>query len=141
MSNKPLFILFGVVFGAAMLFASDSSTVTIHAKKTSPADGKAMYASYCTPCHGVDGKGHGKLSSSLKTPPTDISMLSKNHGGVYPKQHVIGVLSHGASVTGHNKPGMPDWGATLGSMDQNDKLSTTLRIHNLSEYLETLQAK
>ena len=142
MSNKPLFILIGVVFGAAMLFASDStSNVTIHAKKTSPADGKAMYASYCTPCHGVDGKGHGKLSSSLKTLPTDLSMLSRNNGGVFPKQHVVGVLAHGASVSGHNKSGMPDWGTTLGNMDQNDKLSTTLRIHNLSAYLETLQAK
>jgi mono/diheme cytochrome c family protein len=135
-------MLAGLTFGAAMLFASDStSTVTIHMKKTSPADGKAMYASYCTPCHGVDGRGHGKLSTSLKTPPPDISALSRNHGGVFPEQHVVGVLSHGASVSGHNKPGMPDWGQTLGNMEPNDKLNTSLRIHNLSKYLESLQVK
>lgn len=142
MPKKSLFILMGAAFTAATLFASGSpSTVTIHPGKASPVDSKAMYTSYCTPCHGVDGKGKGSLSSSLKTSPSDLTLLSKHNGGVFPEQHVVGVLAHGASTTGHNRSGMPDWAPTLGKIDQDNKLNAPLRIHNLTQYLETLQAK
>jgi len=33
------------------------------------------------------------------------------------------------------------WAETLGTIDQNNKLDTPLRISNLSKYLETLQSK
>lgn len=142
MSKKPLFILLtGLLTAAALAASGQKDTATINVSKTSPVDGKAMYASYCTPCHGVDGKGNGQLSSSLKRKPTDLTTLSKNNGGVYPATRVAGVLSHGASTSGHNKSGMPEWAITLGNMDQNNKLDTKLRISNLSNYVETLQSR
>ena len=36
----------------------------IPVKKTTPTDGKQMYTSYCAPCHGVDGKGHGPAAAA-----------------------------------------------------------------------------
>jgi len=142
MSKKSFFILIAATFAAATLFASDSkSNITIQTAKASAADGKAMYGSYCTPCHGVDGKGKGPISPSLKRTPSDLTLLSKNNGGVYPKAHVVGVLEHGTSASGHDQAGMPEWASTLGKMDQNNKLDVPLRISNLAKYLETLQAK
>jgi len=38
--------------------------------------GKEVYISYCTSCHGVDGKGSGKRSGNLNTPPTDFTSAS-----------------------------------------------------------------
>ena len=142
MSKKSYLIVIAATVAAATLFASESkSNVTIQTSKASAADGKAMYGSYCAPCHGVDGKGKGTLSSSLKRTPPNLTLLSKNNGGVYPESHVIGVLGHGTSVSGHDQAGMPEWAQTLGKIDQNNKLDAPLRISNLSKYLETLQAK
>ena len=57
-----------------------SGTVIKHVpvKVTSAASGKEMYVSYCAVCHGTDGKGNGPAASALKTPPTDLTMLSKD---------------------------------------------------------------
>jgi mono/diheme cytochrome c family protein len=141
MSNKPFFVLIATTVAAATLFASDSKNVTIQTAKASADDGKAMYGNYCAPCHGVDGKGNGPISSSLKRTPTNLTQLSKNNGGVFPEFHVIGVLGHGTSASGHDQSGMPAWAPTLGKIDQNNKLDAPLRISNLTKYVETLQTK
>jgi len=142
MSKRLLSMLLVIAFaGVALLANAQKDSANINLGKTSPADGKAMYASYCTPCHGVDGKGNGRLTASLKRKPTDLTTLAKSNGGVYPAAHVVGVLSHGTSASGHDKAGMPEWANALGTMDQNNKLDTKLRISNLSKYVETMQAR
>ena len=133
-------LLIAVAVGACTLFASDNN-INIPLKKLSPADGKGMYSNYCAPCHGVNGKGNGPLASSLKRTPPDLTILSRTNGGAFPAKHVIGVIGHGTSASGHDKAGMPVWAETLGNMDQNNKLDTSLRLSNLSKYLGTLQSK
>jgi mono/diheme cytochrome c family protein len=100
-----------------------------------------MYTNYCSGCHGIDGRGKGSFSASLKQTPPNLTVLSRNNGGVYPEQHVIGVIAYGPS--GHGGAGMPTWSSTLSSMDwgSGSKLETRLRISNLSKYVQTLQAK
>src|SRR5205814_10410294 len=107
------------------------NNINIPLKKLSPADGKGMYSNYCAPCHGVNGKGNGPLASSLKRTPPDLTILSRTNGGAFPAKHVIGVIGHGTSASGHDKAGMPVWAETLGNMDQNNKLDTSLRLSNL----------
>jgi len=46
--------------------------------------GKMEYQSSCAACHGIDAKGTGPVSKDLKTPPTDLTVLAKNHNGVFP---------------------------------------------------------
>lgn len=140
MSKKQFLFLIPVAIAAATLFASDSkSNVNIPIEKTSATDGKAMFGSYCAPCHGVNGKGNGPLSSSLKRSPANLTMLSRNNGGVYPATHVVGVIRFG---TGHEQGVMDLWSTTLDKIDTNSNHDATqLRISNLSRYLETLQAK
>ena len=39
--------------------------------------GKAEYQSSCAPCHGKDGKGNGPVSTGLKVPPPDLTVLAR----------------------------------------------------------------
>jgi mono/diheme cytochrome c family protein len=40
---------------------------------TALKEGKTLYVSYCTPCHGDKGKGDGVAAASLSTKPADHS--------------------------------------------------------------------
>ncbi|HUV69676.1 MAG TPA: c-type cytochrome [Terracidiphilus sp.] len=131
--------------GAAATGTEDANqpkaTITLPTGKTSPASGKQMYRSYCASCHGLNGKGNGPIAASLKTPPADLTELSRNNGGKYPWAHVTSVLEYGVKIPSHGTADMPVWGPVLGKMDQANSQEKALRITNLSKYLETMQAK
>lgn len=108
---------------------------------TSAASGKEMYTQYCAPCHGTNGKGDGPAASAMKTPPTDLTQLTKKHDGKYPANHIAGVLKFGAGPGAHGSADMPVWGPLFKSLDKFNGSAVQLRISNLVDYIETLQAK
>lgn len=125
-----------------MGYADQTATkVIIPVNKTSPASGKQMYANYCAPCHGVDGKGHGPAASALNIPPTDLTLLSRNNQGKFPDTHIVAVLQFGSDIPAHGSAQMPVWGPILGTMNKANLQEKQLRISNLSRYLESIQAK
>ena len=142
MLNRLLVIVVAATLATGMSYADQSkSKVTIPVPKTSAASGKLMYSSYCAPCHGVDGRGQGPVASALKTPPMDLTVLSRNNHGKFPDTHVVSVLQSGAEIPSHGSAEMPVWGPILGRMNQTNTQDRLLRISNLSRYLETMQVK
>ena len=92
MLKRLLFFAMAVTFALAVGFADQSNgKVIVPVNKTNPTDGKQMYTSYCAPCHGVDGRGHGPVAAALRQPPTDLTGLAKANHGKYPDTHVIAV--------------------------------------------------
>ncbi len=118
-------------------------SVKISVNETPVTSGKQMFVSYCAPCHGVNGRGHGPAASALKMPPADLTMLSKSNQGNFPAYHLASVLRFGSEMPAHGSAEMPVWGPTLTRMDQNDNdhSKAALRISNLTRYIETLQVK
>jgi len=142
MLNRLLVIVVAATLATGMSYADQSkSKVTIPVTKTSAASGKLMYSSYCAPCHGVDGRGQGPVASALRTPPMDLTVLSRNNHGKFPDTHVVSVLQSGAEIPSHGSAEMPVWGPILGRMNQTNTQDRLLRISNLSRYLETMQVK
>lgn len=112
----------------------------IQINRTSPVNGKVMYQSYCAPCHGVDGRGNGPAAAAMKTQPTDLTQLSKENKGKFPETHVASVLQFGSSLPAHGSAEMPIWGQLFGKIVPASLQQTSLRISNLTYYLETIQA-
>lgn len=105
--------------------------------RTSAASGVEMYKTYCAVCHGVDGKGGGPAATALKTPPPDLTVLSKNNGGKFPSSKVYVSISGDFSVGAHGSPTMPVWGQVFrASKSSSDSM---LRVSNLTNYVATLQ--
>ena len=46
-------------------------------------DGKEEYLSNCAVCHGIDGKGKGPLSKTLKPKPADLTTVARRETTVY----------------------------------------------------------
>ena len=110
-------------------------------KPTSPVSGKEMYIAYCAVCHGTDGKGGGPAASALKVPPTDLTVLSKSNGGKYPSMKVSATIRGEATTAAHGSKDMPVWGPLFWGMSGGHSAEVQQRVVNLSEYLESLQAK
>jgi mono/diheme cytochrome c family protein len=110
-----------------------------------PADyipsGAVLYSQTCASCHGADAKGHGPVASSLKTPPPDLTTLTRRHGGQFPYDYVTSVLLLGTNVPSHGSSDMPVWGPIFSFLDKNNKQAVLKRVKNLSDYLRSLQQK
>jgi mono/diheme cytochrome c family protein len=130
------------LMAASVSFADQSqSKIVIPVDRTASTDAKQMYTSYCAPCHGTDGKGHGPVAASLKNQPTDLTEIQKNNNGKFPDAHVAAILQFGTEVPAHGTPTMPVWGPILGSMNRANLQDKQLRISNLTHYLQTMQTK
>jgi mono/diheme cytochrome c family protein len=142
MLKRLLVTAVAATLAVGMSYADQSNAkVTIPVNRTAATSGRQMYASYCAPCHGTDGRGQGPVASALKTPPTDLTLLSRLNHGKFPDTHIVSVLQNGVDLPSHGTAQMPVWGPILGKMNQTNSQDRLLRVSNLSRYLETLQAK
>jgi mono/diheme cytochrome c family protein len=142
MLKRLLLTALAVAFAISVGYADQSNgKIVIAVNKTSPTSGKQMFTSYCAPCHGVDGRGHGPAAVALKVQPTDLTGLNQKNHGKFPDTHIVSVLQFGAAVPAHGTAEMPVWGPILGQMNTNNLQAKQLRISNLSRYVESIQAK
>jgi mono/diheme cytochrome c family protein len=99
-----------------------------------------MYRAHCAVCHGLDGKGNGPAAPALKQLPSDLTQLSKKNGGKFPDFRVANVIQGDSVLVAHGSRDMPMWGDIFRSIQRNDPV-VTLRVHNLTEYIASLQQK
>ena len=149
MSLQKLILVFAALTVFTCTVAAQDQTqaqpkkVIEHAaiKPTSPASGKEMYTSYCAVCHGTDGKGGGPAASALKTAPSDLTTLTKNNGGKFPALKITSAIRGESNLPAHGSKEMPVWGSLFWSMSHGHQGEVQQRVANLTEYIESLQAK
>jgi len=134
--------LLALVLGSGCLSAQESTPQIkkVPVTSTSAASGKEMFNNYCASCHGVDGKGDGPPAPALKQQPADLTVLAQKNGGKFPTSHVATAIENVTSVV-HGSKEMPVWGPILSSLSGGDSSRVKLRIHNITDYLKSLQAK
>jgi mono/diheme cytochrome c family protein len=103
-------------------------------------DGKTNFEAYCAACHGTDGKGKGPALDALKVPPPDLTTYTKRYGKFSRTDIEAMIKGEGPEVAAHGSRDMPIWGPVFRSMTSDQGLRT-LRITNLVNYIEGLQAR
>jgi len=137
------FLMVAATFGL-MLRAQEQAGKTIEhvpMRSTSAASGKEMFNAYCAVCHGREGKGNGPAADALKTPPADLTVLSKDNGGKYPALKVSSAIRGDVNVPAHGNQEMPMWGRLFESVSGGHESEVVQRIANLNHYVESLQVK
>ncbi len=109
--------------------------------RTSPASGEEMYTTYCSVCHGKDGKGGGPAAAALKIPPRDLTALSANNHGKFPELRVYQTIQGDYDLAAHGSRDMPVWGQVFSFVSSHSEAVVKLRITNLTKYVQSLQAK
>jgi len=91
------------------------------------AEGKKLYASYCSSCHGEQGKGDGMAARSLPIKPkdhTDGATMNR-----LTDQNLADTISKGGAAVGKSSF-MPAWGGVLKDNQLQDLLAYLRSIAN-----------
>ncbi|MBI3757705.1 MAG: cytochrome C [Deltaproteobacteria bacterium] len=104
------------------------------------AGGRFQYQSHCAVCHGVHGRGDGRLTKELLRKPANLTQLAKKNGGRFPFWEVYRVIDGREDVVAHGVRDMPIWGVWFRATEGNE-LTATGRILELVYYLKSLQEK
>jgi mono/diheme cytochrome c family protein len=114
---KNIFWLFGIF----LLVFQDSGSVW----GQNQADGKNLYTTYCSSCHGDKGNGDGVASKSLPV------KLADHTNGLIMNQlsdkFLFDIISNGGNSVGKSSM-MPAWGSQL-----NEK-----QIHDVIAYIRSI---
>ena len=111
--------------------------------------GQREYLSNCVACHGVTGKGEGPVAPLLKSRVPDLSLMSRQNGGVFPFARVYDAIDGRVIQPAHGTRDMPIWGnayKSSGAPEYDDypynaEFFVRSRILALIDYLNRMQAK
>ena len=103
--------------------------------------GRDNYVMYCSSCHGAEARGDGPLAAALTTRPSDLTVLARRNGGVFPQARVAAFIAgpDRETVRAHGSEGMPAWGPIFSALDTSDRRARQ-RLDNLVRYLESIQS-
>jgi mono/diheme cytochrome c family protein len=113
------------------------------AGQTPPAtavSGSDLFYNNCAACHGREGKSNGPMGQVLTVRPSDLTIIAKNTGGIFPAAKIYELIDgRNPAVRGHGGPDMPVWGEVFAA--RGNASSVKNRINALVKYIETLQVK
>ena len=109
------------------------------------AVGKADFNKHCAPCHGTNGKGHGPEVAVIPgIKPSDLTLISRNNGGVFPYQEVADTIDGRKGVPSHKRFDMPFWGVNFQQQGKEftpeSEAAAKVRIDSVVNYIQTIQA-
>ena len=141
-----------VVLGGALI----GSTATLaRAQEMGPGgvvtNGKMEFRQYCAQCHGMSGTGTGPVAPALKKKPANLTLLSKNNGGVFPEKEVRDFIDGTKTAAAHGTREMPIWGnafrlrqASMGAGYGGAGLTQAevdQKVDTLVKYVKSIQEK
>ena len=135
-----------VLMGTALVFVSSVAVGEHNANL-----GKDEYLKACAVCHGVSGIGDGSYGGMLTVKPSNLTLLAKKNGGVFPADRVYQSIDGREMDKMHGSEAMPVWGARYKIEadkhfsdfygEYNSEAMVRARILSLIDYLNNIQLK
>jgi mono/diheme cytochrome c family protein len=105
--------------------------------------GEELYRRHCAACHGLDARGGGPVTSSLRVAPPDLTTLARRSGGEFRESQVMAVIDGRYEVAAHGPREMPVWGVVF----TEEKVGRPTGVYEaivdsraLADYLRSIQA-
>ena len=94
----------------------------------------------CASCHGEDAKGNPSGVGEFPTAPADLTLLSKENGGVFPAERLRDILTGEVRIPAHHGPNpMPMWGDLFEARRSMTRQVANDRLEALTQYLQSIQ--
>jgi mono/diheme cytochrome c family protein len=129
-----------LVVGGTWLLAQTGAAVAQTVETTESGD--SLYRTYCSSCHGQEGRGDGPVAQFLKVPPANLTQIAKRNNGVFPSERVHQIIDGRQVPKTHGGSQMPIWGDAFSkSATASDAAAVTAKIKALVEHLASKQEK
>lgn len=106
--------------------------------------GAFLYFTFCSTCHGGEGRGDGPSGQLLDPPPPDLTGLAARNDGTLPVARLIARIEGTEPLRAHGDP-MPIYssifdGAPRATIDTDEgPVETSLIVLDLISWIETRQ--
>lgn len=128
--------------GTLSLLALLVAAPAVRAADSNLEQGAALYRQYCGACHGLTGLGDGVVSGFMRPQPTNLTILAKGQGGVFPFMQTMNQTNGTTAIRAHGDPDMPVWGEVLKDPLRSDgqiRADVQGRTLLIVKYIESLQ--
>jgi len=105
------------------------------------ASGKALFKQYCASCHGDDAKGAGPAAVAFKVQPPDLTVLSPQNHGKFPRERVVQAIRGDRKESAHGSTDMPVWGPMFLGLAGMNEVQAERHIQDVTEYIKSVQVK
>src|SRR5271157_2463685 len=133
-------LVFLVLLLVSWFVAAPQATTQGH-PASARASGRALFQQYCASCHGDDGKGAGPAAVAFKVQPPDLTALSRQNHGKFPRDRVVEALRGDRVQSAHGSTDMPVWGPEFLALTGMNQVEVERRIRDLTEYIKSVQGK
>lgn len=106
--------------------------------------GRDLYQRHCATCHGLNARGAGPMSPILLIQPSDLTQLSNENKGTFPRSALIAKIDGRDPLLSHGSP-MPIFGGYFEGKgitmrgEDGILIMTSQPIVDLVTFLETMQ--
>lgn len=147
---KAFLILIGIIVAITVANTTfgqvEVKKVPLTRQQAGLTDGEELYLELCAVCHGKGGIGDGPAASAVKKSVPDLTGLAARNGGRFPRQAVEDSITGKSRIVTHGTIDMPIWGQAFEGVRPDWKMFrrkalAQQRIHNLTDYLATIQAE
>ena len=132
---------FRLIVAASWIIVASAITPAISSAAESD-QGRAYFLRYCASCHGVEGKGNGTVSRSLKIKPADLTQLQQRNKGQFPLEKVMATIDGRTRIEAHGESKMPVWGELFekeATPQKDPTAAATVKVKVIADYVATLQ--
>jgi mono/diheme cytochrome c family protein len=131
-----------LVLSVAVVISAFAQTTPQRQPPIRSVDGATIFRNNCAACHGLEGRGDGPVSKTLKRNVPDLTTLSQRNGGAFPAIHVRTTIMFGGDdlLPTHGSKTMPIWGPIFHEIEFDQDLGN-VRLENIAKYLESIQRK
>jgi mono/diheme cytochrome c family protein len=131
----------GAIVGSLLVGGSVSSGEPA-VQRSAPDEGRALFLTYCSSCHGRDGRGDGPVAPSLKVPPQDLTKFAQRNGGSFPLDLTRRIVDgRDPRARTHGPVGMPVWGDAFVKREGLSEGEARSRIEAIVRYLDSIQER
>jgi mono/diheme cytochrome c family protein len=103
-------------------------------------DGRMLFMTYCSTCHGTTGRGDGPSAEEYRHRPADLTQFAKQNGGVFNDARLHRIID-GRTVKAHGTMEMPVWGDAFKWRLGLDEGAIRARIEAIVRYVESIQER
>lgn len=137
-------VLATIVMSAFLVSVSAGSAAQSQesAVAAAPSEGRTLFLTYCSSCHGTSAHGDGPVADDLRVQPADLTQLAKRADGAFLAARIQRIIDgRDRSLRGHGSLEMPIWGDAFKRRDGLTEEAVRARIETIVAYLQSIQQR